>query len=345
MIPEPTPEFRRCPATGRWVILAPERANRPITLAHTQAHQRDRVSHGAICPFCDGHESESPPEVFTVRDVGSAADSRGWQLRAVPNKYPALRERMNATLERIDPFFEARPGFGVHEVIIPCGRHETSPAKLSAAEHGRLLLAYRERIRAHAANPLWEYVQVFQNVGAEAGASLAHLHSQLIALPLVPDAIIAEWNFAAAQPACVYCRIVEKELRERVRVIAETERFVALCPFAPRFSYEFWVMPKFHSSHFETAAESELAELGALMLKLQTALDAVLAEPAYNLFLHTLPLRESANSHYHWHWEVIPRTARAAGFEWGSGCFLNTVPPEKAASELRNAIGAMADGK
>ncbi len=336
------PEFRRCPATGRWVIFAPERARRPITLAHTQAHHRDRSSSGVVCPFCEGHEHESPSEVYAIRARGTVENSPGWELRVVLNKYPALRPDMSATMPRIDPFFVARPGFGAHEVVIPCKLHETNPANLTPVQYANLLVAYRERIRAFSQNDLWQYVQLFQNVGAEAGASLAHLHAQIIALPMVPDAIVAELSFAAKHHAehgrCVYCELVEKEGQSRTRIICETEHFVALCPFAPRFAYEFWVMPKYHASHYEQTGDVLLHELAELMLNLLAALDVVLAEPAFNSFLHTSPLRTNASSQYHWHWEFIPRTARAAGFEWGSGCFLNTVPPEQAAEEMRAAL-------
>jgi len=342
---DPLPEFRRCPATGRWVIFAPERARRPITLQHTQAHHRDRPATDAVCPFCEGHEAEAPGEVYAIRAVGTAKDSPGWELRVVSNKFPALRPHMTATMPWLDPFFGARPGFGGHEVVIPCQSHETNPAKLTPAQYTNLLIAYRDRIRAISSDNLWHYLQVFQNVGAEAGASLAHLHAQIIALPLVPDAIQSELAFAkeyhGRHSACVYCELIAKERLARSRILRETEHFLAFCPFAPRFSYEFWVMPKYHASHFEITVDAALAELARLVRDLLAALDAVLAEPAYNTYLHTTPMKAKPNGHYHWHWEVIPRTARAAGFEWGSGCFLNAVPPEKAAAELRAKLSVV----
>jgi len=347
---DPLPEFRRCPATGRWVIFAPERARRPITLAHTEPHHRDRVNPGTVCPFCEGNEKLAADEVYSVRPDGSAKDSPGWELRVVPNKFPALRSNMASTLPALDPFFEIRPGIGNHEVVIPCRHHEPNPAKLTLDQYAALLVAYRERMLALASGRLWKYAQVFQNVGAEAGASLAHLHAQIIALPMVPDAIQSEMAFAEhvhdQRGNCVYCEMVAKELAGGSRIVRETERFVAFCPFAPRFSYEFWVMPKSHSAHYEFTGAAALRELAGLFLELLPALDAVLAEPAYNIFLHTSPLtplgqKPAPMPHYHWHWELIPRTARAAGFEWGSGCFLNAVPPEKAAYELRQQLPAL----
>lgn len=339
---DPLPEFRRCPATGRWVIFAPERARRPITLKHTQAHHRDPAAPAPVCPFCEGHEAESAGELYAIRAPDSAKDTPGWELRVVPNKFPALRRDMSSTLPLLDPFFEVRPGFGTHEVVVPCRQHEVNPAKLTPTQYANLLIAYRDRLRTISSDNLWHYAQVFQNVGAEAGASLAHLHAQILSLPMVPDAIQSELTFAKAHfdanGLCVYCEMLGKERSDRTRIIRETEHFVALCPFAPRFSYEFWVLPKYHASHYEITGDAALAELAILLLELLAALDAVLAEPAYNAFLHTTPLRGRPNSHFHWHWEFIPRTARAAGFEWGSGCFLNAVPPEKAAHELRGAI-------
>ncbi len=183
---------------------------------------------------------------------------------------------------------------------------------------------------------------MFQNVGSEAGASLAHVHAQIIGMPMVPDAVLEEWTYAeryhAERQRCVYCDMVGQERAGGSRILRETPSFVALCPFAPRSAYEFWVLPTRHTGRYEFIGEDELQELAGLFLDLTKALDLVLAEPAFNTYLHTAPLRSEAVPHYHWHWEVIPRTARAAGLEWGSGCFVNAVPPEQAAAEFRRAV-------
>jgi UDPglucose--hexose-1-phosphate uridylyltransferase len=182
------------------------------------------------------------------------------------------------------------------------------------------------------------HVTPFKNVGAEAGASLAHLHSQLIALPFVPDAVREELagaeKYFQSTGRCVFC-----EGKENLdRVVVADDRFTAVCPFAPRFGYETWIIPGTHASGFESLTDSDALALARTLKKTLFAIDTVLAEPAYNLYVHTAPMRSPALPYYHWHVEIIPRTARAAGFEWGSGVFINAVPPERAALELREAL-------
>ena len=182
---------------------------------------------------------------------------------------------------------------------------------------------------------------MFKNVGAEAGASLAHLHSQIVATPIVPDAIRQELDGAAdyhrREGRCVFCDIIRREAVAGVRVVAETPHFLAVAAFAGRFAYETWVLPKSHASRYEAIPDALAAELARLTKSILGKLDGVLGHPAYNYYLHTAPARSDELPHYHWHLEIVPRTARAAGFEWGSGCFINAVLPEAAAAELRAA--------
>ncbi len=334
------PEYRRCPVTGRWVVIAPERAARPITLSHAAPHSRD-ANGRADCPFCEGSEHDTPGERFAIRVSGTAPNGPGWQLRVVPNKYPAVRSHSEPKFasER-GSLLESRPAIGQHELVIPCSRHLSNPVDLTDGEFRDMVLAYRDRILTHAANPRTAYVTIFQNVGAEAGASLAHLHSQIVTMPMVPDGVQHELDQSAAYfervGKCVFCDIVRDELRLRQRVVTESPHFIVLTPFAARFAYEMWVLPKAHVSHFETINPEIALELAVVFKDILGRLDAMLHKPAYNFFLHTSPTRSSAMSHYHWHFEIIPRTARAAGFEWGSGCFINTTSPEQAALELRH---------
>jgi UDPglucose--hexose-1-phosphate uridylyltransferase len=335
------PEYRRDPVTHHWVILAPERAARPLALSHAKPHDRHDAERDA-CPFCEGREEDTPGELFALRDVGSAPNGPGWRLRVVPNKFPAVRPLPGAEVVSGGGLFESLPGVGEHELIIECARHEANPARLTDAEFRDVLLAYRARVAALSADPRYAYVLVFKNVGAEAGASLAHLHSQVITLPIVPDAVRAELDGATAYyrhaGRCVFCDVLHQEARLGVRVVAETEHFAAFAPFAGRFAYETWLLPKAHDSRYESLTDTHAGELARLLRQLLARLDAVLGEPAYNYYLHTGPARAGALPHYHWHIEVIPRTARPAGFEWGSGCFINAVPPERAAAELRSAV-------
>jgi UDPglucose--hexose-1-phosphate uridylyltransferase len=333
------PEYRRDPVTHHWVILAPERAARPLALSHAKPHDRHDAERDT-CPFCVGREEDTPGELFALRAVGSELNGPGWRLRVVPNKFPAVRPLPDVELVGGGGLFESLPGIGEHELIIECARHEANPAHLSEAEFRDVLLTYRARLIALSANPRYAYVLVFKNVGAEAGASLAHLHSQIVALPIVPDAVRGELDGANAYyqhtGRCVFCDIVRQELQAGVRVVAETEHFLVIAPFASRFAYETWLVPKSHNSRYETLTDTHADELARLLRHLLARLDAVLEEPAYNYYLHTGPAQAGALPYYHWHLEVIPRTARPAGFEWGSGCFINAVPPEHAAAELRD---------
>jgi UDPglucose--hexose-1-phosphate uridylyltransferase len=337
-----TPEYRRDPVTGRWVIFAPERSLRPLALSHSKPHARWDAERDS-CPFCEGREAQTPHERLAVRDPGSRPDGPGWRLRVIPNRFPAVRPTAGTSpaARQAGGLFEAAPGVGEHELIVECPQHKSNPTSLTDAEFTNVLIAYRERMTALTADPRFAYVTVFKNVGAEAGASLAHLHSQLVATPIIPDAVRLELDGAAdyhrREGLCVFCDIVRQEVEAGVRVVAGTRHFLAVCPFAGRFAYETWVLPVGHDSRYEAITDEQAAELAGLMKLVLGKLDGVIGHPAYNYYLHTGPARAVNLPYYHWHLELAPRTARAAGFEWGSGCFINAVLPETAAAELRAA--------
>jgi UDPglucose--hexose-1-phosphate uridylyltransferase len=336
------PQYRRDPVTGRWVIIAPVRSLRPITLLHSAPHAR--TGNGRQdCPLCEGSEQFTPSEIYAVRNPDSLPDTQGWQLRVVPNKYPAVHPITEPAFLSAGNgnLYDSLPGFGEHELVIECPDHVVTPTALTTLEMTRVLTAYRERIRGLARNPLYQYATIFKNVGAEAGASLAHLHSQIIATPMIPEAVRHELESTKAyydwRGVCVFCEVIRKELQDRSRLVLESEHFLAICPFAPRFAYEIWILPRFHDSRYEAISTEHLEELANILRITLGKLDVVLSEPAYNYYLHTSPLRSDNLPHYHWHIEILPRVARQAGFEWGSGCFINAVLPEKAAADLRAA--------
>lgn len=336
-----SPEYRRDPVTGRWVIFAPERSLRPLALSHSKPHARWDTERDS-CPFCEGREADTPRELFAERYPGSEPDGPGWRLRVVPNRYPAVRPTAGVnSVARGHELFEAAPGVGAHELVIECPRHKSGPTSLTDAEFAAVFRAYRDRMAALAADPRYAYVTVFKNVGAEAGASLAHLHSQIVATAMVPDAIRVELDGAAdyhrRKGRCVFCDVARQESEAGVRVVARTPHFLAVTAFAGRFAYETWVLPTAHASRFEAIPDALAAELARLTKSILGKLDGVLGHPAYNYYLHTAPARAGELPHYHWHLEIVPRTARPAGFEWGSGCFINAVLPETAAAELRAA--------
>ena len=326
-----TPEYRQCPATHRWVILAPERAARPVQLQHLEVHhRREQILSAADCPLCVGMEHDTPDEVYALRDADSTPNGPGWQLRVVPNKFPAVRPDVGSA------------GYGLHELVIETNRHVTNPTDLTIAEQAEVLWAYRQRLVSYREDARLHVATVFKNVGAEAGASLAHVHSQIIATTVVPMELANELHvakeFNKTHGGCLYCDMMHKELTSGSRIVLESAHFIVLCPFAPRQAYECWVFPKAHASHYESITRDRCRELAEVLQQVFRALDNVLHEPAYNWFLHTAPLQADATIPYHWHIEVAPRTARAAGFELATGMYINAVPPEVAAEQLRHSI-------
>lgn len=336
------PELRRDPITGRWVLIAPARARRPIALTGHAPHARTNGERFP-CPFCAGQEADTPNEVFAYREPGSPPNGPGWSLRIVPNMYPAVQvEPAEFVAISAASFLESALAVGYAEVLIDCPQHIDNPTQLSDAQFRDVFRAYRERMRALAADARLAHVAVFKNVGAEAGASLGHSHSQLISTPIVPELLRKELTGAEEyhrrRGRCVYCDMLERELADGARVVARSEHFVALTAFAPRFAYELWILPLGHQPRYEAIADSEALEVAVLLKRVLRSLDDCQHLPAYNWFLHTTPLREGEPPYYHWHLELTPRTSRPAGFEWGFGCHITTIAPEVAAEQLRAAL-------
>ncbi|HXH81728.1 MAG TPA: galactose-1-phosphate uridylyltransferase [Candidatus Tectomicrobia bacterium] len=327
------PELRKDPVVGRWVIISTERARRPSDFRTESV----RVQ-ATTCVFCPGNEDKTPPEVLAGRAPGTPANGPGWSFRVVPNKFPALR--IEGDLEPSgEGMFDRMNGVGAHEVIIETPEHAASLATLPVDAVADVLLAYRERMVDLKKDPRFEYVLVFKNHGEAAGASLEHPHSQLIATPIIPIMVSEELTGSAAywtrKERCVWCDVVRQERRQRSRIVLETDGFVALAPFAPRFPFETWVLPARHASAFEESGVDDLRGLAHLLGEFLRRIDRVLDRPPYNFMLHTAPLRDGVLEHFHWHLEIIPKLTRVAGYEWGSGFFINPMPPEDAAAALR----------
>lgn len=337
------PELRKDPIVGRWVIIAHERATRPRDFSSEPQHQAS----AGPCPFCAGRESETPPEIIAYRDRGSPANGPGWRVRVVPNRYPALK--VEGTLnKRGEGIYDKMEGVGAHEVIIECPAHEVSLANLPEDNIRDVLWIYRDRLLDLKRDPRLVHGMLFKNVGPAAGASLEHTHSQLIVTPIVPISVWEEMTgaleFYNYRGRCIYCDMIEQELTGQKRVVLETERFTAFCPFASRFPFETWILPKSHSSHFEDLSREEAADLADALGRTLRRIEFALGSPSYNYIIHTAPFDHQALPHYHWHIEIIPRVTRIAGFEWGSGFYINAVPPENAGAYLRD-VSARADAR
>jgi len=331
------PELRKDPITRRWVIIATERAARPTDFPQ----QETTPNHSASCPFCEGQEAKTPPEIAAVRRPGTLANSPGWEVRVVPNKFPALRIE-GSTAATIDGIFETMGGVGAHEVIIETPHHALHPATMTPAQLASAIWMYRERYRDLDRDERFKYLLLFRNHGRSAGASLSHPHTQLIALPIVPKRATEELEGAQAYFAregrCVYCDLLGQEAATQTRVVWENGEFVAFAPFAAWCPFECWLMPKRHEAAFGSLTEAQIPALAEAMHDTLGRLYHCLSNPPYNFIIHTAPYDAKVAHFYHWHIEIIPRLSQVAGFEWGSGFYINTVPPEDAARYLREVI-------
>ena len=319
---------------GRWVIISTDRQKRPNDFVF----ERARIIGREHCPFCPGHEALTPPEIMAYRQDGGAPNKPGWEVRVVPNKFPALQ--VEGTLDREgDGMFDRMNGIGAHEVIIETPDHDRTLASMSEPEIVRVLSAYRDRMQDLKRDVRLRYILIFKNHGAAAGATLEHTHSQLIALPIVPDFVREELDGArrhfAMKERCVYCDIVRQDIRDGRRVILENADVVALAPYAPRFAFETWLLPKRHGARFEEAPRHEYEGLARVIKAVLQRIDRALESPSYNLILHTSPFSEDASDFYHWHLELMPKLTKVAGFEWGTGFYINPTSPEEAARVLR----------
>ncbi len=330
------PELRKDPITDRWVIIATERARRPADFAREHV---PAAPSGRFCPFCSGNESKTPDEVLAYRN-GSGANQPGWSLRVVPNKFPVLQIEGDLGREG-EGLFDRMQGIGAHEVVIETPDHVLNISELHEKTIEQVLWAFRDRVRDLKNDRRLRYVLLFKNQGQAAGATLEHTHSQLIALPVVPKRVQEEVDGAKAyyefKERCVFCDLIRQEEKAGTRVITETDKFIVLSPYAARFPFETWILPRTHRSHYEDIDAQQLENLAWVLKTTLRKIDKVLERPAYNFLIHTAPLQEPANQWFHWHIEIIPHLTRVAGFEWGTGFYINPTPPEESAKFLREA--------
>lgn len=329
------PELRKDPILGRWIIISQERGKRPSDFLIPDKAR----TMGGFCPLCPGNEHTTPHEVLVYgRDGGAPADSPGWKLRVVPNKFPALIIEGNLD-KQAEGLYDRMNGIGAHEVIIDTPGHSTRFVDLPPDEMQLSFAAYQSRIRDLSQDRRFNYVLVFKNYGSAAGASLEHSHTQLIALPVLPRMTDAELAGALSyfryKDRCIYCDIIRQELQQNIRVVCQNEHFVTLTPFAPRSPFELWILPKEHSSSYIDLPESRLSSLAAIFSESMRRLDGCIPDVSYNFLLHTQPLRSEALEHYHWHFEILPALTSIAGFERGTGFYINPMPPEQSCACLK----------
>lgn len=339
------PELRHDPVQKRWVIIATERARRP----HDFEIARNGESSGP-CPFCADTESATPPEIAAFRDA-SSQNGPGWNVRVVPNKFPALR--VEGELERAAVGqYDRMNGIGAHEVIIETPEHDKDISDLPVEQIAAVLRMYRERLIDLQRDRRFRYILIFRNSGFSAGASLEHPHSQIIATPVTPRTVAVELESArshfALKERCILCDIIAQELEQHERVVSVDSHFITWCPYASRFPFEMTLAPLRHQHDFATLDDAGMLNLARHLKDVLNRMRRSLDDPPYNFLLHTAPAyhRQKERAGYwstieddwHWHFEILPRLTRTAGFEWGSGFYINPTPPEDAARHLRDVM-------
>ncbi|QTA37870.1 galactose-1-phosphate uridylyltransferase [Thermosipho ferrireducens] len=327
------PEYRKDPVVKRWVIIATERAKRPHDFSVPSEEKQ-----GGFCPFDYGNEHTTPPEILAFRPADTEPNTPGWWVRVVPNKFPAVNPELKIQ-KYGHGMYDAMTGFGYHEVIIETPDHSSTFALLDPEQAKEVVWAYVKRYNAIAEDERIKYVLIFRNHGILGGASLVHPHSQIIAVPSVPKRVQEELNGAKDyydyKERCVFCDMISQEKIENKRIIEENEHFIAFAPYASRFPFEVWILPKRHNHNFGTITEPEIEKFAIILKNTLYRIYSVLDNPPYNFVIHTSPTYEEGKIYYHWHVEIMPRLTRVAGFEWGSGFYINPVPPEDAAIYLR----------
>lgn len=336
------PELRRDPVVGYWTIISTERSRRPVEYRRMQ----DAKEHE--CPFCEGRESQTTPEVYAVRKK-PGANSKGWDVRVILSKMPVLSQ--DAELDAYGQgLYDLMEGTGRHEVIIESPEHKNDLDDLPQAQIERVVETYIARINEMEKDPRFKYGLLFKNHGLIFGSAqniVRHSRSQLIATPIIPkrvkEEITSAKKYFERHDRCVFCDILRQEIAEGARLVAQNKSFFAFCPFAARNPFEIWILPKKHSADFGKTAPADIPDFAKLMKECLARLRALLNDPPFNFILHTAPYRHgrkegywrTIENDYHWYLQIMPRLTHDAGFEWGTGIHINPTPPEDAAMLLR----------
>ncbi len=330
------PQLRKDPILGRWVIIATERAKRPKDFSSTFESPPEKE-----CPFCRGKEHLTPQDLFSVKD-----NEGNWQVRVVPSIKPFLEINKDSWKKGKGPY-DLMSGVGSHEVVIETPYHIANTADLSVENIHNVFVAYIERIKALEKNSHIKYVLIFKNYGWEAGGGrVKHARSQIIATPVnlkrVKEELEGAKFYYDYHERCVFCDMIAQELKEGERIVLEEDGFVAIVPFAPRFPFEVWILPRNHCPDFYRISYDELYPLAKITKKVLLKIKNLLGDPPYNYVIHSAPFRRpypgywsTIEEDYHWHIEITPRLTKVAGFEWGTGFYICPTLPEEAAKFLR----------
>lgn len=325
-------ELRQDPTTYDWVIIAKERARRPHEFVKNNGNKPPSLAFKESCPFCPGNEGRTPEAVALYGEPDN------WRIRVVPNKFAALTPEGN-TIREQNGMFRKTQGYGRHEVVIESRLHNQYIAFMPEAHVEELISVYRDRYLALKKDPNVKVIIIFKNHGEAAGTSLEHPHTQIVASPIVPPFIRRRYEIATQHfdntGHCLYCDLLANEVQSGERIVKDDKYFVALHPFASHYPFETWIMPKMHSSSFGNIADLEITELAGILKEVLLKLHHALDNPDFNLIIHTSPVDDEHKTYYLWHIQIIPRLTLAAGFELGSGIYINSAVPEETADFMR----------
>jgi UDPglucose--hexose-1-phosphate uridylyltransferase len=340
------PELRRDPLLNRWVIIAPERARRPQDMGDI-ARPEHHID-PATDPFAEGNERFTTPEIYAIRPDGGAPNGPGWTLRVVPNMYPALHVEGEWQEPLADALQDHVNSIGAHEVVIETPDQQQL-AQLPFERIADVFATFRLRMEDLYRDRRIVQVLPFKNHGREAGATLPHSHSQLIGLPFLSPTLRTQLESLQSHwvmhKRSMFAHIIDSELKNGSRVVAEEGDLLAFCPYASGFPFEVMLLPKHQQPDYRQATDAQLTELARAIKSILLKWEQVLGKVAYNLVLHSAPSERAfvkvrdeypeLDSYYRWQVQLFPRITRHAGFEWGSGTHINIVPPEEAAAALR----------
>jgi UDPglucose--hexose-1-phosphate uridylyltransferase len=326
-------QLRLDPMTGRWVVIAGERSHRPSDFLPRRLPVEDEPTRP--CPFCPGHETVASPVLASYGTPGS------WQVRVVSNLYPAFSGSEPMVVTHLGPLFTQAPASGAHDVLVLSPVHNDSWADLSDSHAALVMQALRDRMLEHAATPGLRYSQAVVNSGREAGASIEHPHGQLLSMPFIPGEAANELaGFARFRGNCLLCAALDAEEEAEIRILHADDRAVTFSPFWSGTPYELLVVPRAHDQHLYHSDDDDLAAVGRSVQLALAAVRSRLGDIAYNIVFHSAPFRLEGD--FHWHVHLLPKISTRGGFEMGSGVLINIVPPERAADDLRAAVGALA---
>ncbi|MDD3323126.1 MAG: DUF4931 domain-containing protein [Paludibacter sp.] len=330
-------ELRRDPISSRWVIINDNR-----DFEYGSGNDNVKILDKKLCPFCYGKENMTPPALVAYDKKGNRVNgNKDWQIRVIPNNKPILAIEGSIS-RRAEGLYDKMNGVGAHEIIIETSSHTRDINSFGAVEFAQDIVVAQERINDLKNDSRFEYISLFKNHGQNAGETISHPHFQLVALPIIPknikDEMVTAQKYYEFKERCLICDIIEQEISSGARIVTESDSFIAFVPFASRYPFETWILPKEHTGDFRTVHDKKkIEEMAEICISVFRRLFKVLDNPSYNLVLKALPLKQDFLPYYHWHVEIVPKITRFTGFELGTGMYINPTIPEESAKFLREA--------